>query len=212
MKRERVRMLAAAVTGLAVAALVAASPNSARAGMDADVRAGVYPSADAVSIGGGVLTGISHAWYFNPNVEYAFAGDNNDVLTVNGDVHYDFFQDRPYFVWAGAGPALIHTERAGSVRVSAGPDGESVRFTVADTGEGIPAESLPRVFEKFYRAPGSRSKGGAGLGLAIAREIVAAHGGQIDAASRPGAGTTFTFRLPVARDPGGSDPRGGADP
>ena len=66
-------------------------------------------------------------------------------------------------------------------------------------GEGIAPEHLPRIFEKFYRVPGSRSRigGGAGLGLAIAREIVAAHGGQISAASEPGKGTTFTFTLPV---------------
>ena len=58
--------------------------------------------------------------------------------------------------------------------------------------------------------PGSRSAGGAGLGLAIAREIVAAHGGQIDVASRPGEGTTFTFRLPIAREGDGQAHRAGA--
>ena len=81
---------------------------------------------------------------------------------------------------------------------------------MADTGEGIAAEHLPRLFEKFYRVPGSRSAGGAGLGLAIAREIVAAHGGQIDVASRPGEGTTFTFRLPIAREGDGQAHRAGA--
>ena len=91
------------------------------------------------------------------------------------------------------------------------PTGDSVRFAVADTGEGIAAEHLPRIFEKFYRVPGSRSAGGAGLGLAIAREIVAAHGGQIDAASRPGEGTTFTFRLPIAREGDGQAQRRGSD-
>ena len=70
------------------------------------------------------------------------------------------------------GNALAHTDRGGSIRVSAASDGDQVRFAVADTGEGIAAEHLPRLFEKFYRVPGSRSKGGAGLGLAIAREIV----------------------------------------
>jgi hypothetical protein len=65
------------------------------------------------------------------------------------------------------------------------------------------------IFEKFYRVPGSRSKAGAGLGLAIAREIVAAHGGQIDVASRPGAGATFTFRLPVAPDRDVPEQQGG---
>ena len=108
------------------------------------------------------------------------------------------------------GNALAHTGRGGSIRLSAEADGDSVRFAVADTGEGIAAEHLPRIFEKFYRVPGSRSAGGAGLGLAIAREIVAAHGGQIDVASRPGEGTTFTFRLPIAREADGQAHREGA--
>ena len=81
--------------------------------------------------------------------------------------------------------------------LAAEEDGGFVRFTVADTGEGIAAEHLPRIFEKFYRVPGSRDKGGAGLGLAIAREIITAHAGQIDVASRLGEGTTFTFTLPI---------------
>ena len=108
------------------------------------------------------------------------------------------------------GNALAHTGRGGSITLSAEADGDSVRFAVADTGEGIAAEHLPRLFEKFYRVPGSRSAGGAGLGLAIAREIVAAHGGQIDVASRPGEGTTFTFRLPIAREGDGQAHRAGA--
>jgi len=58
--------------------------------------------------------------------------------------------------------------------------------------------------------PGSRSQGGAGLGLTIAREIVTAHGGKIAVASRPGEGTTFTFRLPIAVDRDGTDHREGA--
>jgi len=94
------------------------------------------------------------------------------------------------------GNALEHTPRGGSVRVTAEADGDGfVRFTVEDTGEGIPPADLPRVFDKFFR--GGRSRG-AGLGLAIAREIVAAHGGQIDVRSEPGRGSTFSFTLPVA--------------
>jgi signal transduction histidine kinase len=75
-----------------------------------------------------------------------------------------------------------------------------VVFEVRDTGEGIPAEDLPHVFERFYRGEKSRSRatGGAGLGLAIARGIVEAHGGRIWAESTPGAGTTMRFTLPVA--------------
>lgn len=70
-----------------------------------------------------------------------------------------------------------------------------VRFSVRDTGPGIPAESLAQVFDRFYRAPG-QVKAGAGLGLAIAREIVVAHGGSIAVSSEPGKGTEFYFQLP----------------
>ncbi len=70
---------------------------------------------------------------------------------------------------------------------------------VADTGEGIVPDDLGRVFEQFYRGERSRSRatGGAGLGLAIARGIITAHGGEIGVTSRPGAGSTFFFTLPA---------------
>ena len=96
------------------------------------------------------------------------------------------------------GNALAHTPRGGSVRVSAASRGGDVRFAVEDTGVGIAPEHLGRIFEKFYRVPGSRSAGGAGLGLAIVREIVTSHGGQVDVRSEPGAGAAFSFTLPAA--------------
>jgi two-component system, OmpR family, sensor histidine kinase BaeS len=68
---------------------------------------------------------------------------------------------------------------------------------VTDTGSGIAAEALPRVFDRFYRADAARERsGGTGLGLAIARMIAEQHGGTITARSTPGAGSTFTVRLP----------------
>ena len=70
-----------------------------------------------------------------------------------------------------------------------------IRFSVTDQGPGIPAEVLPHIFDRFYRAPG-QTKTGAGLGLAIAREIVVAHGGSISCTSEVGQGTTFHFLLP----------------
>ncbi len=70
-----------------------------------------------------------------------------------------------------------------------------IRFSVHDQGPGIPADSLARVFDRFYRAPG-QTKNGAGLGLAIAREIIVAHGGSISCTSEPGRGTDFHFLLP----------------
>jgi signal transduction histidine kinase len=71
-----------------------------------------------------------------------------------------------------------------------------VRFSVRDKGQGIPPEALPRVFDRFYRVPG-QAKPGAGIGLAIAREIVVAHGGTIACSSVPGGGTEFHFLVPA---------------
>lgn len=98
------------------------------------------------------------------------------------------------------GNALRHTPAGGSVTVLAGPVESVVRVEVVDTGEGIPAEDLPRIFERFYRGEKSRSRatGGSGLGLAIAKAIVQAHGGRIWAESQPGRGARFIFTLPKA--------------
>lgn len=94
--------------------------------------------------------------------------------------------------------AIRHTPEGGRVSIRVGRSGGSTRFEVTDTGEGIPPEYQKRVFEKFFRVPGSAS-GGAGLGLSISREIVEAHGGEIGLESRPGYGSTFWFTLPRAR-------------
>lgn len=90
--------------------------------------------------------------------------------------------------------ALKYTPRGGHVRVTAQAAGDRVRFTVADTGAGIPPEHCDRVFERFYRVPGQATPG-AGLGLAIAKEIVEAHGGEISCRSDLGQGSTFTLAL-----------------
>jgi two-component system phosphate regulon sensor histidine kinase PhoR len=78
------------------------------------------------------------------------------------------------------------------------PAGKWVVLSVQDTGIGIPAEDLDRIFERFYKIDRARSGGGTGLGLAIAKHIVQAHGGQIWAESREGVGSTFYFTLPTA--------------
>ncbi len=94
--------------------------------------------------------------------------------------------------------AIHHTPAGGSVTVRAERHKQYVRFSVADTGRGIPPEYIDRIFDRFFQAPGTEDLGGAGLGLSIAKEIVHAHGGEIHVQSKKGAGTTFWFSLPVA--------------
>jgi len=96
--------------------------------------------------------------------------------------------------------ALRHTPAGGRIDLSAQAQGARVALVVADTGAGMPADVLPHVFDRFYRADAARSQqdSESGLGLAIAKSIVEAHGGTIAAASTPGQGTTFTITLPVA--------------
>ncbi len=96
--------------------------------------------------------------------------------------------------------AIRFTPDGGSVTVRARADGGAVVVSVVDTGTGIAPEHLPRLFERFYRVDHGRARldGGTGIGLAIARSAVEAHGGTISATSEPGLGSTFTFDLPVA--------------
>lgn len=98
------------------------------------------------------------------------------------------------------GNALRHTPPLGRVSVWVRRATSGVDVTVADTGEGIRARDIPHIFERFYRGDAARSRhrgaGGAGLGLAIARGIVQAHGGTIQVQSELGKGTQFTFHLP----------------
>ncbi len=90
--------------------------------------------------------------------------------------------------------AIRHTPAGGKVTVAVAHSGEDVAFEVSDTGAGIPSDELPTVFDRFAKSPESR---GAGLGLAIAKSLVQAHGGTISAESEPGRGTTMRFVLPA---------------
>jgi signal transduction histidine kinase len=93
------------------------------------------------------------------------------------------------------GNALRHTPAGGRVTMTVDrPEPGWVRFTVADTGPGFPADQLPGLFDRFTK---SEASGGSGLGLAIARDLVLAHEGTIDAANPPGGGAAVSFRLPA---------------
>ncbi len=143
--------------------------------------------------------------------EVALELEINDDPIVKGD------RDRLAQVFTNLlDNALKHTPPAGRIVLAAKSVAEETRkreqepktlaqITVTDTGVGIPPEELSRIFERFYRGDKSRTKEGrgAGLGLAIAREIIQAHGGKIGAESVVGLGTKFTITLPQS-DGGGS--------
>jgi signal transduction histidine kinase len=96
--------------------------------------------------------------------------------------------------------ALRHTLSGGSITVTARHEGNQLSITVADTGEGVPPEHLPHIFERFYRVDKARSRqsGGTGLGLSIVQQIVQAHGGSISVDSAAEQGTRFNIALPLA--------------
>ena len=96
--------------------------------------------------------------------------------------------------------AIAHTPAGGSVALSGERTNDGVRVAVADTGPGIPADALPRVFDRLYRVDSARGRetGGSGLGLTIARQLVEAHGGTIWAESAEGEGSRFGFDLPTS--------------
>jgi signal transduction histidine kinase len=97
--------------------------------------------------------------------------------------------------------ALKHTPAGGNITLRSRLKADEIQVDVADSGVGIPSESLPRIFDRFYQADPSRPGGekhGTGLGLAIVKEIVAAQGGKISVRSVPNAGSTFTVSLPLA--------------
>jgi signal transduction histidine kinase len=97
--------------------------------------------------------------------------------------------------------AVAYTHKGGTINVAAITRGDWVEVSVSDTGEGIPAEDLPHIFERFYRVDKSRARatGGSGLGLTIAKRLVEAHGGTITAQSELGKGSRFSFTLPIAK-------------
>jgi signal transduction histidine kinase len=97
--------------------------------------------------------------------------------------------------------AIAHTSRGGAITVAAAENQDMIEISVTDTGEGIPADELQNIFERFHRVDKSRTRstGGTGLGLTIARSFVEAHGGTITARSELGKGSHFVFTLPVSK-------------
>jgi two-component system, OmpR family, sensor histidine kinase BaeS len=96
------------------------------------------------------------------------------------------------------GNALKFTPAGGIVTVRTSQRGAHAVLEVADTGVGIPADELPRIFDRFWRGQAAAQTSGSGIGLAIAAELTVAHGGTLTADSQPGHGTTFTLTLPLA--------------
>jgi two-component system, OmpR family, sensor histidine kinase BaeS len=94
--------------------------------------------------------------------------------------------------------ALKYTPAGGRVVISTGPEGRNAVLTVTDTGAGIPADELPRIFDRFWRGRRAEQISGSGLGLAIAAELARAHGGRLAASSEVGRGTEMTLTLPLA--------------
>jgi signal transduction histidine kinase len=98
--------------------------------------------------------------------------------------------------------AIAHTANGGKINISAVPLDKYINIRVSDNGEGIPAEDLPNMFERFYRVDKSRARhaGGYGLGLTIAKRLIEAHGGTIGVESELGKGSCFSFTIPIALD------------
>jgi two-component system heavy metal sensor histidine kinase CusS len=131
----------------------------------------------------------------------AAASEAGVELTARGDTEVTGVVDRALLQRALGNlvsNALANTPAGGSIRLSAGKQAGRIRIEIKDTGAGISAEDLPSVFDRFYRADPARSRnsGGAGLGLAIVRQIISLHGGEVQITSQVGLGTTVLVTLP----------------
>ena len=96
--------------------------------------------------------------------------------------------------------AITRTSKGDFIEIRAAQEGNWIAVSIEDNGEGIPAEDLPYIFERFYRVDAGRSRqmGGTGLGLSIVRHVTLLHGGTVDVDSALGLGSTFTIRIPVS--------------
>ena len=137
---------------------------------------------------------------FKPQAERKSVAMSADLSTDIPLVQAD--KDRIYQVITNlVHNAIKFTPQNGKVNISAELSENSVLMKVSDTGIGISAEDLPRIFERFYKADKARAGEGAGLGLAIAKHVIQAHGGNIWVESEEGKGSTFFFTLPLKQSP-----------
>ena len=123
-------------------------------------------------------------------------------VTLHSDVPKELFlqADRPRLQQALANlvdNAIKYNSSGGRVDISACQKDQQVFITVKDTGMGIPAADIPRIWERLFRGDKSRSQKGLGLGLCLVKAVVQAHRGQVDVESQPGQGSVFTIRLPA---------------
>jgi two-component system OmpR family sensor kinase len=123
---------------------------------------------------------------------------SGDPFTVNGDAEQ--LREALNNIVANA---ILYNRPGGSVTITMRESGGTARIEVADTGIGIPAEAVPRVFDRFFRVDKARSRdmGGSGLGLSIARTVFIAHGGDVTCSSEPGLGSMFVITLPSVAVP-----------
>jgi signal transduction histidine kinase len=138
---------------------------------------------------------INAAENFRPQVEYAGLELKVDVPFDLPSVKAD--RNQVERVIGNLLTNAIRYTKEGGIHISAERRGASVAISIADSGTGIPANYLPRIFDKFVQVPGAEI-GGAGLGLAISKSLVEAQGGKISVQSEVGRGSTFTFTLPQA--------------
>jgi len=185
----------------------------------AQIDALIQDLLDVTRLEAGRLTVSAHDVEPKPLVEAALYALH--ALSDSGDVTLDATYEEPLpLVHADpervtqllsnlVGNALKFTPAGGRVEVRVRPNGGAVEVRVVDNGAGIPAEQLPRVFDRFFQVSSGRkgSRQGAGLGLTIARGIVEAHGGTISIESAVGRGTTVCFTLPAARGDRSADHR-----
>jgi len=128
-----------------------------------------------------------------------------ELVVVHDDGRHDVWGEHELLTTAISnlvGNAIAYSESRTRVTVKVATDADLVTVAVTDQGQGIPVADQERIFERFYRVDGARSRatGGTGLGLAIVKHVCANHGGEVTLWSEPGRGSTFTMRLPAAGD------------